>query len=85
MDILERVWGLLTNFEWVSDRQSYRLSGPPNSFSSAEVSVSRGKLVPSGDADEALEELKKQVKADCVKQMPEVIDTLSDMVEEYNN
>lgn len=83
MDLLERVWGLLTGMKWVHTSHSYRLAGPPRSFSSAEVTVGKGVVVPVGDADKALEELKEEVRKDCVKQAPDVMDTLYDLVEEH--
>jgi len=84
MSVLERVWEVLTNHTWVGTAHSYRLPGPPDSFSSAEVRVSKGKLVPLGAQEEALEELNKECRLECRKQMPAVMDELEHMIEEHS-
>ena len=82
MELLERILGLLTAHTWVSSRQSYRLNGPPGSYSSAEVSMSRGRMVPIGAAEEEQEALDDEVEQACRKRLPRVMHTLTEMVEE---
>jgi hypothetical protein len=83
MEIFDRIWGLLTNVTWVSSRQSYRISGPPNSYSSAEITISRGRLVAEGDKNSAQKELDDEVERACQDRIPQVVNALVEMVEEH--
>lgn len=82
MSILERVWELLTNHTWVTASQSYKLNGPPGSYSSAEVHISKGKFVALGEQEEALEKLNEEVEKECEKRMPKTMHALVVMIEE---
>jgi hypothetical protein len=83
MELLEKVLGAITGLEWVSSTQSYRLSGPPNTFISGEVRVSRGRLCRSENAAEVLTELHDAVQADCDHRMPDTMHALMEMYEEH--
>jgi hypothetical protein len=82
MELLERVLGALTSHTWISSTQSYRLSGPPGSYSSAEVTITRGRIVNISDRDAEQRGLNAEVEDACRERMPETMNVLVEMDED---
>ena len=85
MDFLEKLLAGLTNLTWVSSTQSYRIGGPPGSYSSGETTISRGRLCILADKEKAQLELEQEVEEACRKRMPETMHCLVEMVDEWEN
>ena len=82
MDIMERILGALTNQTWISSTQSFRLSGPPGSYSSAEVTITRGRMAPTKDLKEAQDWLDNEVEQACRDRMSETMHVLVELDED---
>jgi hypothetical protein len=82
MDIAERILGALTGHTWISSTQSYRLSGPPGSYSSAEVTITRGRLVNNSDRNAEQRGLDAEVEDACRERMPETMNVLVELDED---
>lgn len=80
---LGKIVAALTGLEWVSSTQSYRLNGPPNTFISGEVRVSRGRFCKAENAAEVLTELHDVVQADCYHRIPDTMHALMEMYDEF--
>ena len=82
MDIMERILGVLTDQTWISSTQSFRLSGPPGSYSSAEVTMTRGCMVPSECVQEEQEKLDDEVEQACKDRMTQTMHVLVELDED---
>lgn len=82
MEWLEKLLAGLTNLTWVSSSQSYRLAGPPGSYSSAETSITRGRLCSFSDKDAEQRALDNEVELACRERMVGTMHCLVEMIEE---
>lgn len=83
MELLEKLLAGLTNLTWVTATQSYRIGGPPGSFSSGETTISRGRLCSLADREKVGLALEQEVEEACRKRMPETMHCLVEMVDEW--
>jgi len=79
---LEKLLAGLTNLTWVSSSQSYRIAGPPRTFSSAETTISRGRLCSFSHKDQEQAALDKEVEDASRRRMPETMHVLVEMIDE---
>lgn len=85
MDWLEKLLAGLTNLTWVSSTQSYRIAGPPGSFSSAETTISRGRLCSFSHKAQEQAALDMEVEQACRHRMPETMHCLVEMLDDEEN
>ena len=80
---LDRILGLVQALTWVNSTQSYKVNGPPGSYSSAGIEISRSRLVFTADQEEEQRKLDEEVEVACQKRMGLVMHTLVEMIEEH--
>ena len=85
MELLDKVLGALTNLTWVSSTQAYRLPGPPNTYTSAETLVSRGRLCSLADREKTQKALDAEVERACRDRMLDTMHCMMELFDDWEN